>query len=121
VAADLAARGVVLPARAGEVAAHDTLDRQHLEPAALHRAPVVADREHVVRDELTQQREPEPREPGEHAALVGDLRRQDDVEGRDAVAGDEQQTLVLERVELADLAGRDVRGAFRHVPVPPCR
>ena len=29
-------------------------------------------------------REPEPRQAGQHAALVGDRRRQDDVEGADA-------------------------------------
>ena len=111
VAADLAGREVVLPARAGEVAAHDALDRQHLEPPALGRAAVVAQREQVVRDDLARAREPERRQAGQHAALVGDLGRQDDVEGRDAVAGDEQQALVVERVELADLAASDVRGA----------
>ena len=114
VAADLAGGEVVLPARAGEVAADDALDRQHLEPPALGRAAVLAQREQVVRDELACPREPEAREPGQHAALVGDLRRQDDVEGRDAVARDEQQALVVERVELADLAAADVQG-FRHV------
>jgi hypothetical protein len=30
-------------------------------------------------------------QPGEHAALVGDRRRQDDVERRDAVGGDQQE------------------------------
>ena len=51
VPADRAGREVVLPARAGEVAADDALDRQHLEPPALGRAPVVAQREQVVRHE----------------------------------------------------------------------
>ncbi len=51
VAADLAGREVVLPARAGEVAADDALDREHLEPPALGRAPVGAEREQVVRDD----------------------------------------------------------------------
>ena len=92
---------VVLPARAGEVAAHDALDRQHLEPPALDRAAVLAQREQVVRDELARPREPERGEAGEHAALVRDLGRQDDVEGRDPVAGDEEQALLVERVELA--------------------
>ena len=49
VPADLARRLVVLPARARDVAAHDALDRQHLEPPTLHRPAVLADREHVVR------------------------------------------------------------------------
>ena len=43
-------------------------------------------------------------EAGEHAALVRDLGRQDDVEGRDPVARDEQQALVVELVDLAHLA-----------------
>jgi hypothetical protein len=55
-----------------------------------------------------------PERPGEHAALVRDLGRQDDVEGRDPVAGDEQQALVVELVQLADLAAPDVRDGFRH-------
>ena len=117
VPADLAARAVVLPARAGEVAAHDALDRQHLEPAALHRAAVVADGEHVVRDDRREEREPVAGEAGQDAALVRDLGRQDDVEGRDAVGGDEQQALVVDLVDVADLAGRDV--GLRHVAVPP--
>ena len=53
-------------------------------------------------------------EPGEHAALVGDLGRQDDVERRDAVARDEQQPLVVERVELAHLAARRRGRRLRH-------
>src|SRR5215210_7014473 len=45
VAAHDARPRVVLPARAGQVAAHDALDREHLEPLALHRAAVGADAE----------------------------------------------------------------------------
>ena len=56
-------------------------------------------------------REPEPREAGQHAALVGDLGRQHDVEGRDPVARDEQQALVVEGVDLAHLAAGDVAAA----------
>ncbi len=104
VAADRPGREVVLPARAGEVAPHDALDRQHLETLALGRAAVVAQREQVVRHEMPRAREPVRREARQHAALVGDLGRQHDVEGRDPVAGDEQQPVVVERVELADLA-----------------
>ena len=77
VAAHLAGRPVVLPARAGEVAAHDALDRQHLEPPALGRAAVGAQREQVVRDQLARAREPEPGEPGQDASLVRDLGGQD--------------------------------------------
>src|SRR4051794_12820837 len=118
-AAYLAARAVVLPARAREVAAHDALDREHLEAAALRRAAVFAQRKQVVRHELARAREPEPGEAGEHASLVGDLGRQDYVEGRDAVAGDEEQALVVECVELADFPAADVRRGFRHGRLPP--
>ncbi len=72
----------------------------------------------MVRHDLPRAGEPEAGEPGEHAALVRDLGRQDDVEGRDAIAGDEQEALVVERVELADLSAPDVRGGFRHTLAP---
>ena len=87
--ADLAGRLVVLPARARKISAHDALDRQHLEPPALGRATVVAQRQQVVRDDVLGACEPERGEPREHAPLVRDRRRQDDVECRDPVARDE--------------------------------
>ena len=74
----------------------------------------------MVRDDVPGAGEPEGRETGEDAPLVGDLRRQDDVEGRDAVGGDEQQPLVVERVQLAHLAAADVQGV-RHAPSPAPR
>ena len=122
VPADLAARAVVLPARAGEIAAHHALDRQHLEAAALHRAAVVADGEHVVRDDRPEEREPVAGEAGQDAALVRDLGRQDDVEGRDPVGRNEEQAppffvIRVDGVDLADLPGRDV--GLRHVVAPP--
>ena len=54
-------------------------------------------RDHVVADDVAGQREPVQRERREHAALVGDRRRQDDVERRDAVRGDEQQAVPRRR------------------------
>jgi hypothetical protein len=48
VAADLAGLAVVLPAGAGEIAAHHALDRQHLEPPALG-GPAVGEGEQVIR------------------------------------------------------------------------
>ena len=66
-------------------------------------------------------REPERRQPGEHAALVGDLGRQDDVERRDAVARDEQQPLVVEREDLAHLAAAEVDCGLRHGRSPSRR
>ena len=105
---------VVLPAGARQIAADDDLDRKHLEAPALERAAVLAQREQMVRDELPRPREPERRQAGEHPPLVGDLGRQDHVEHRDPVGGDEQQALVVERVELAHLAAADVDGGLRH-------
>ena len=48
VARRLPAALVVLPAGAGEVAANDAFDRQHLEPPAFGRAAVLADAQQVV-------------------------------------------------------------------------
>src|SRR5207247_1192204 len=101
------------------VAADDAVERQHLEPPALRRATVRPDAEQVVGDELARPLEPERGQPREHAALVRDLGRKDDVEDRDAVAGDEQQALVVEREQLANLAGTDVDRGFRHTLAPP--
>ena len=53
--------------------------------------------------------EPEARQAGQHPALVGDLGRQDDVEGRQAVRRDEQQPVLAERVQVAHLAAADER------------
>ncbi len=119
VPADLAGREVVLPARAGEVAAHDALDRQHVEPPALHRARVRAQLQEVVRHELARPREPERGQAREHAPLVRDVGGQDDVEGRDPVARDEQEALLVECVDLADLSRGDVGRGFRHGRAPP--
>ena len=63
----------------------------------------------MIRDDLPRAGEPEARETGEDAALVGDLGREDDVEGGDPVARDEKQTLLVELVDLAHLAGCDVQ------------
>jgi len=52
----------------------------------------------VVRDDRREEREPVAAQPGEDAALVGDLGRQDDVEGRDPVTGDEQEAIVVQLV-----------------------
>jgi hypothetical protein len=52
--------------------------------------------------------EPERRHPGQHPALVGHRRRVDHVVGRHPVGGDEQQVVVVDLVEVADLAGAQV-------------
>ena len=112
-AADRARVPVLDPPRPGEVAADDELDGQHLEASTFERAPIGSDREEVVSDDLARAGEPERREAGEDPALVGDLRREHDVEGRDAVGCDEEQLPLTERVDLADLPARDVR-RLRH-------
>jgi hypothetical protein len=60
-----------------------------------------------------EEREPVAGEAGQDAALVRDLGRQDDVEGRDAVGRDEQQALVVDLVDLADFP--DAMWGLRHV------
>src|SRR5262249_51212460 len=64
----------------------------------------------MVRADPPRAREPERSEAGEHATLVGNRGRQDDIEGGDAVGGDEEQVLVVERVQLPDLAASEVNG-----------
>src|SRR6185503_18066995 len=116
-AADLARREVVRPAGSREVATDDDLDGKHLEPATLERAAVVAQRDEMVRDEMARPCEPERRQPCEYPSLVGDLGGEDDVERRDAIAGDEHEPVVAERVEVAHLAAAEVQG-LRHAPEP---
>src|SRR5207248_5118876 len=101
---DRTGRAVILPARAGQVAANDALDREHLESATLGRPAVFAERSEVIRTDVRRPGEPPRREACQDAALVGYLGRKDDVERRDPVAGHEEQTLVVEREELADLS-----------------
>ena len=108
-AGDRARALVVLPARARDVAAHDALDRQHLQPLDPQRAPALVGRhavgggEEVVGHDLLRQPEPQDGEARQDLALVRDRRRMDDVVGRDPVGGDHQQVAV-QVVDLADLA-----------------
>ncbi len=142
-AADGAGSLVVLPAGAGEVAANDDLDREDLDASAEHHPPaqlrgrigardelrrqVFRSRaEEVIRDDSLGSREPEPRESRQHPALVRDLGRQDDVERRQPVRRDEQQPIVADGVEVANLAGSQERvggrANGRHGSRPPgCR
>ena len=56
--------------------------------------------------------EPPQRHPGEDLALVGDRGVQHEVVRRDPVARDHQQVAVGEAVQVAHLAGVEVRGAL---------
>lgn len=106
---------VLFPARPGEVAADDALDRHHVRPADHHAASIegvdvgsVGKRqlaqihaEQVMRDlELV---EPEFADFGEDASLVGDRNRQHVVESTDAVGRHKQQPIV-ELVDITDFA-----------------
>ena len=51
--------------------------------------------------------EEEERKPGEHPPLVGDRIGQDHVVGADPVAGDHQQALVIDGVQVPDFARAD--------------
>ncbi len=108
VSADHSGLAVVLPPRPGEVSADHALDREHLEPRAHHRPAVLAQVAEVVRHDVAGAREPERREPGEDASLVRNRRPQHDVEGRYAIARDERERLLVQRVDLANLPATDV-------------
>ena len=61
---------------------------------------------------LAEQVEPEGGDLRQHAALVGDARRQDPVERADPVGAD-QQKLIAQVVDVADLAAADVESGKR--------
>src|SRR5204862_4153564 len=65
--------------------------------------------DHVIRDDVAGAIEPEVRERGEHAALVGDEVGKHDVEYGDAIARDHEQRVQADLEELAHLAGVEVR------------
>jgi hypothetical protein len=114
---------VVGQSGAGQVAARHALHRHHVEPAAEHRPAAQlllvrvqdgrhlahARRDQVAGHQVGQLLEPPHRQPGEHRALVRDGGRQHHVVRRQPVAGDQQQVLVVDGVELAHLAAGDQR------------
>ncbi len=116
-AADHAVLAVVLPAGAGEVAARDAFEVDHFGAPHQHGASleliakrvelggVIADvgGDEVIGDDGLEQVEPENRERGEHAALVGNGCGEDVVEGRKAVGGDDDQE-IAGGVDVANLA-----------------
>ena len=108
--ADLAGPLVVQQSRAGQVAAGHALHRDHLQfahhqraaqhlvgdPRVVGRAGQVVGRLDVIEEEHAHR--------GQDAALVRDLVVQDVVVCGDAIGGDEQQVLVVDGVQLANLA-----------------
>ena len=76
----------------------------------------------MVREQIGEPVEPPGRHGREDAALVGDGRGQYEVVRGDAVAGHNKDELVVDVVQLADLAGvrQWVVGKLRdHAPDPP--
>ena len=115
-AADGAIRLVLLPAGAGEVAAHDALHRQRLRLSHDHGAAGERLREgrergreaaRIERDEVIRDRrkalEPKGGERVQDGAFARDGVGQDAVEGRNAIGRDEQEVLA-EIEDFADLA-----------------
>jgi hypothetical protein len=114
---------IILPAGADEIAAHNALDGQRLGLAHDHRAAAKLRLEgfqhsgkigevhgdEVILDELHFSK-PERGELREHLAFARDGIRQDAVECRDAIGGDEKQ--VFAEVEnLAHFSARDFANA----------
>ena len=58
----------------------------------------------MTSDQTGELLEPERTHGGEHAALVGDGFSHDDIEGREAIGGDHEQTTVSGVVDVAHLA-----------------
>ena len=115
VAAPAVSAPLSVPVAVATWAAVVSADRAHFDAVQQQDGPDVipdiAEADQQARRHCQQQRV--AGQAGQHASLVGDLGREDDVEGRDAVRCDEQQPLVVECVELADLAATDVH-CFRH-------
>ncbi len=119
-AADVALGAVLLEARSGEVAARHALDGDDLGAPHEHRAAcerrLVAERagevpsirrEHVVADEAPASPSSQKSvSPVSTRPLSGIGFGQDHVERADAIGGDEQESLVIDLVDVADLALR---------------
>ena len=122
--ADRPALLVVLPAAAGQVAAHDALHRERLGLEDEHRASLElvleaekvlrelahVGRHHVVLDYVRGLLEPERRQLVEHVTLAGDALGHDHVEGRDSVGADYEEE-VAHLVDVSHLAPREERQA----------
>src|SRR5439155_21080393 len=124
----LAGQGAMLrvffPRRAGEIAADHAFDRKYFGAPAQHRASgdggaMIAQRrdlgddglsvgaDHVMRHHALEPLEPPGADLGQHRALHRNGFGHHDVEGADAVGGHEQQAVVADGIDIADLAAPD--------------
>ena len=120
-AADRLRRLVFLPAAAGQVAAHNGLDRNRLEPLDQHRAAhhlwQLGRRDRtfgriagqVVGANVAELVEPEQRHLREQRTFAGNRLAQDHVKSAEPVAGDHQQAVFADGVVVAYLATRQQR------------
>ena len=119
---------VFLPARSGELAAHDGFNRERLGPAAeqtasrKHRSHVVGDvcsdrretlgdfgvvsGDQVVRDDMGRLREPEYGKLGENAPLARNPLGENNVESRDTVGRDHKDSIITDGVDITHFAPR---------------
>ncbi len=116
-AADTLLLAVFLPARTGKIATNDTLNGDDLRSADKHRTPAkdvgvppdgTPHLVHVGGNQVVsacgrEAVEPEECECGEHLALERDAGAENEVERRDAVAGNNQER-VAQRIDVAHLA-----------------
>jgi hypothetical protein len=58
----------------------------------------------MIGDYVSQLLKPEFGEPGEHFAFAFDRRRQNAIERRDAIGGDDQQAVIVDGVNIAYFA-----------------
>src|ERR1019366_1401067 len=117
-AADRTVGLVLLPARAGKIAAHHTLDGDHVGPHHQHRAAmqlagiflqlrrvlVHVGGDEVVGDDALEELEPEKRELRQHSSLLRYAGRQHIVECRDAIGRHEEQMFVTNLVKVANFS-----------------
>jgi hypothetical protein len=120
-AGERARRAVLLPRRARKIAANDAFDRENICAAAQHGASVdggsmlgerrdlgddLVDlrRDHVMPDIAGELVQPPRGNLRQHNPFVRDRLRHHDVEGANAVGGDEKQAVVVDDVHLAHFA-----------------
>ena len=66
----------------------------------------------MIANDVFQKLKPEDRELGEHFALVRYAGRENVIECRDAIGSDEDQALVIQLINVSDLAARQKRESF---------